>query len=150
MYIRRFDRRDATNSAFQSWHLTILKINLYQKLVSVTLNRSERNIKYKFISTLHVQMKFISLKLHDRRCALIYFRKSNGYLRQSSCPISKIIAKSVKNEKQALVIESFRVLANCSAQLPQSSLKLVCEASLRKNTKIATLTNINVYVSRVL
>ena len=43
----------------------------------------------------------------------------------------KIIAKSVKNEKQALVIESFRVLANCSAQLPQSSLKLVCEASLR-------------------
>ena len=43
----------------------------------------------------------------------------------------KIIAKSVKNEKQALVIEIFRVLANCSAQLPQSSLKLVCEASLR-------------------
>ena len=32
----------------------------------------------------------------------------------------KIIAKSVNNEEQALVRESFRVLANCSAQLPQS------------------------------
>ena len=73
---------------FCCWHSTILKINLYQKFVSVTLNRSEQNIKYKFISTLHVQMKFISLKLHDRRCALIYFRKSNGYLCQSSCSIS--------------------------------------------------------------
>ena len=45
----------------------------------------------------------------------------------------KIIAKSVKNEKQALVIENFRVLANCSAQLTESSLKLICEASLRNN-----------------
>ena len=39
----------------------------------------------------------------------------------------KILAKSVKNEKQTLVIAIFRVLANCSAQLPQISLKLVCE-----------------------
>ena len=44
----------------------------------------------------------------------------------------KIIAKSVKKRKNRhLVIEIFRVLANCSAQLPQNSLKLVCEASLR-------------------
>ena len=52
-----------------------------------------------------------------------------------SLVFEKIIAKSVKNEKQALVIEIFRVLANCSAQLPQSSLKLVCEASLRNKNK---------------
>ena len=50
-----------------------------------------------------------------------------------SCVFEKIIAKSVKKQKQALVIELFRVLANCSAQLPQSSLKLVCEASFRNN-----------------
>ena len=30
----------------------------------------------------------------------------------------------------------FRVLANCSAQLPQSSLKLVCEASLRNKKNV--------------
>ena len=50
-----------------------------------------------------------------------------------SCVFEKIIAKCVKNEKQALVVEIFRVLANCSAQLPQSSLKVVCKASLSNN-----------------
>ena len=47
----------------------------------------------------------------------------------------KIIARSVKNGKQALVIEIFRVLANCLAQLPQSSLKLVCFATTTKKQK---------------
>ena len=54
----------------------------------------------------------------------------------------KIIAKSVKKEKQALVIESFLVLANCSAQLPQSSLKLVSEASLRNKTNQSSFLNV--------
>ena len=86
-------------------------------------------------------MKFISLKLHDSStfeivtdiCAI----QVAPFLSRSRV-FEKIIAKSVKNEKQALVIEIFRVLANCSAQLPQSSLKLVIEASLRnKNNNIS-------------
>ena len=119
---------------FCCWHLTILEINLYQKFVSVTLNRSEQNIKYKFISTLHVQMKFISLKLHDRRCALVYFRKSNGYLRQSSCSFSISVpcvrennCKKCKKRKTGLSYRNFsrfsKLLSSASAKLAKARLR---------------------------
>ena len=101
---------------------------MYQKFVSVELNRSEQNIKYKFISTLHVQMKFISLKLHDRRCALVYFRKSNGYLRQSICSISISVpcvwennCKKCKKRKTGL---SYRKFSRFSKLLNSASAKL--------------------------
>ena len=120
--------------SFCCWHSTILKINLYQKFISVTLNRSEQNIKYKFISTLHVQMKFISLKLHDRRCALIYFRKSNGYLCQSSCSISISVlcvrennCKKCKKRKTSLSCRNFlrfsKLLSSASAKLANGCLQ---------------------------
>ena len=147
MHIRRFDRRDATNSVFPKllWLLllvlTILKINLYQKFVSVMLNRSEQNIKYKFISTLHVQMKYISLKLHDRRCALIYFRKSNGYLHQSSCSISISVpcvrennCKKCKNRKTGLNYRNFsrfnKLLSLASTKLAKARLRSFAQLNL--------------------
>ena len=41
-----------------------------------------------------------------------------------SCVFEKIIAKSVKNEKQALVIESFsKLLSSASAKLAKAQLK---------------------------
>ena len=87
-------------------------------------------------------MKFISLNYMTGVVYSSTFEKVTDICSNQVAPFlsrsrvfEKIIAKSVKNEKQTLVIENFRVLANCSAQLPQSSLQLVCEASLHNYYK---------------
>ena len=79
-------------------------------------------------------MKFISLKLHDLRCALIYFRKSNGYLRQSNCSFSISVpyvrennCKKCKKRRTGL---SYRNVSRFSKLLSSASAKLV-KARLR-------------------
>ena len=83
-------------------------------------------------------MKFISSKLHVRRCPLIYISKGNRYLRQSGCSFSfsvpcvreieKVKSEKVKTKAKYKNVTRFSKLLRSA---PPSSLKLVCEASLR-------------------
>ena len=76
-------------------------------------------------------MKFISSKLHVRRCPLIYISKSNRYLRQSGCSFSfsvpcvreieKVELKIVKTKPKYKNVTRFSKLLRSA---PQSSLKL--------------------------
>ena len=89
-------------------------------------------------------MKFISSKLHVRRCPLIYISKGNRYLRQSGCSFSFSVAcvREIVKAKSEKVKTKYRNVTRFSKLLrsaPQSSLKLVCEASLR-NKKDSNLT----------
>ena len=93
-------------------------------------------------------MKCISSKLHVRRCPLIYISKGNRYLRQSGCSFSfsvPCVREIVKVKSEKVKIKpKYRNVTRFSKLLlsaPQSSLKLVCEVSLRNNEKKTRILN---------
>ena len=79
----------------------------------------------------------LSAQNYVRRCPLIYISQGNRYLRKSGCffSFSALCVREIEKVKSEKVTKpKYRNVTHFSKLLrsaPQSSLKLVCEASLR-------------------